>query len=222
MTLSAECEDRRASVLLGFQGSDGLGDSRLKHGPRHDDGGDMLPIFVKPHFPCAKRRAVREIQVIQNDSYSHPFPLSAYGYGPNGTHTCDVLSSSPVGCGAQEIRCQNNRVECNAVAGAAPVRTPVRGKFAYCSALGKSKIGRTARSASPAREHSAPTHSRRIGAAISQRPISRADTAPWMNAAMSQSLEARQDPVGQCPSRRSRSDARPAKLSATHSSGGQG
>lgn len=51
----------------------------------------------------------------------------------------------------------------------------------------------------------------RLGATSSQRPISRADTAPRMNAAMSQSLEARQDLLGQCQSRRSRSDARPAK-----------
>lgn len=44
----------------------------------------------------------------------------------------------------------------------------------------------------------------------SQRPISRADTAPRMNAAMSQSLHAREDLVGQSQCRRSRSDARPA------------
>jgi hypothetical protein len=44
----------------------------------------------------------------------------------------------------------------------------------------------------------------------SQRPISRADTAPRMNAAMSQSSEARQDLIGQCQSERSRTDARPA------------
>ena len=47
----------------------------------------------------------------------------------------------------------------------------------------------------------------------SQRPISRADTAPRMNAAMSQSLHAREDLVGQSQCRRSRSDARPATLS---------
>lgn len=47
----------------------------------------------------------------------------------------------------------------------------------------------------------------------SQRPISRADTAPRMNAAMSQSLHAREDLVGQSQCRRSRNDARPATLS---------
>lgn len=46
----------------------------------------------------------------------------------------------------------------------------------------------------------------------SQRPISRADTAPRMNAAMSQSFEVRQDLIGQCQSERSRSDALPATL----------
>lgn len=50
-------------------------------------------------------------------------------------------------------------------------------------------------------------------APTSQRRISRADTAPRLNAAMSQSLDARQDLIGQCQSRRSWGDVQPAKLS---------
>lgn len=54
-------------------------------------------------------------------------------------------------------------------------------------------------------------------APTSQRRISRADTAPRLNAAMSQSLDARQDLIGQCLSRRSWGDAQPAKPSPNHS-----
>jgi len=54
-------------------------------------------------------------------------------------------------------------------------------------------------------------------AKVSQRRISRADTAPRLNAAMSQSLDARQDPIGQCQSRRSWGDVQPAKPSPIRS-----
>lgn len=52
----------------------------------------------------------------------------------------------------------------------------------------------------------------RFGALKSQRPISRADTAPRLNAAMSQSLQKREDLTGQSQCRRSRTDARPANF----------
>lgn len=65
----------------------------------------------------------------------------------------------------------------------------------------------------PAARLSSVSPSRAATPFSSQRRISRADTAPRLNAAMSQSLDARQDLIGQCQSRRSWGDVQPAKLS---------
>src|SRR5690606_19590053 len=123
----------------GLRRCNGLVDAQVQDSLRDDDRSNVLPVLVQPDLERPEGGAFREIQVVQSDCDSHQYPLSAYGYVPNGTHTCDVLSSSPVGCGAQEIRRQINSVECELVPDAAPSRTAVLGMFSYCSAFGKGK-----------------------------------------------------------------------------------